>query len=115
MSDDLNLIDWMRATSYWMQQDRPDLYPTAVDALNDLEDWMEKVRESAGTVSGVETGGFLLTHSDEDGAEEWQLSKVISSCVIFQPENEVGAFSWTHGSGTMKIGVALPDVSDALD
>lgn len=106
----MNLIDWMRATAEWMAADRPDAFDSAADALNQLELWMEQVRYDPIYLAGIESGGYLLTHSDEDGVEEWQLHKTITSCAIFQPENEVLALGHTHGSQAISVHPGLPDV-----
>lgn len=108
----MNVLDWMKGTAEFMRTDRPDLYETNTDALNDLESWMEAVRSQPSTVAGIETGGFILTHNDEDGVEEWQLSKIISTCAIYKEEEECLVLGWTKGSGSMKVNINLPDISD---
>lgn len=108
----MNMIDWLRATSEWMYKDRPDLFSSPSAAFLRLEEWVENLRGLG--VGTIETGGFCLSHSFDDGVEEWTLLKKIATCELFTEESAANAFSWVQDSGTMTIGPNLPDVS-ALD
>jgi hypothetical protein len=101
----MNMIDWLRATAEWMRKDRPDLFETNADALNALNDMVESVRISTGAREGVETGGYVLLRSEDDGVEDWTLSKKISSFVLFPEDDEAEAFGWVKE-------VDLPNVAD---
>ena len=104
-----NTIDWLKANAEWMSAERPDIY-TPERAMEDLDRWMNYLRDSGGGGSCA-CAGFLLEYMVDDGMETFTLARVVSTLDIFPEENAVNAFSWTEDSGTMKRGVDLPSVS----
>lgn len=110
-----NTIDFLRESARFLAKDRPDVY-TEQSALSDLTEMMEHMRETD-EPTWTSFASFLFVKHVEDGdegerVEEWILTRKISSLAIFEPENEVSVFGHTDGSGTLKVGVDLPDPLD---
>lgn len=102
----MNLIDFMRESAAFLSKDRPDVYPTEEVALSELSRLMDMIAD--GDQGWVSFTSYVLFRHEEDGVTDWELTRKLSSCTLFQPEGECLVLSYTHGSGTMKYGIDLP-------
>ena len=103
----MNVIEWMNATAEFMVVDRPDVYDKE-SALTELTVTMDQLREYSLPVSVISFASYFLIRVEEEGMEEFNLSKKISSVNLFLPEEE--CYAWAHMPG-----VNLPYILDALD
>ena len=106
-----NTIDFIRETAEFMAKDRPDIY-TPQTAMNDLLVTMDKMRERGEPTWTSFASYILMLHYEGDDVEEWNFTRKVSSLTIFEEEHEVLVLGYTKGSGVLKYGVGLTDVSD---
>jgi len=105
-----NVLDWLRASAEFMAKDRPDVFKSTADALNALISMKEKL-DSVEDAAVVSTAGFELNRVFEDeGVVDYRLTRIISSATIFEQEDEVIVAGWTKDSGTLSVGVDLPQL-----
>lgn len=103
----VNIIDWLRETARYMRADRPDLYESEEEALEDLS----QIYHSLGDYDypcWSAWAGFFLHKWTEDGLTEWTFTKKISEAAVFPEEGKIKVYGWTASSGTLKTGVNLP-------
>lgn len=106
----LNVIDWLSASAKYMAQQRPDIYTfyTALDELSDNMEYLRSAHEND-KLSAVMCGGFVLIRTVEDeGMEEFILSRIATSVVTFQPEGDCLVLSYVPE-------VSLPKIDDPDD
>lgn len=92
-----------------MAKDRPDIY-TPSSAMDDLVDRMNSLRDSSGNLvlSGEMSGGFVLLRIVEDeGMEEFQLTRCISSVTTFLPEEDCLVAGWVDDIDLPNPGVEV--------
>jgi hypothetical protein len=99
----MNVIDWMRSTAEWMHKDRPDTYPSPLVAFQGLDLWMDDLRKEPHVKCTIETGGYALTRTYDDGVEEFSLAKVITSVAIYEEEEVVDGYHWLKDSGVVSV------------
>lgn len=104
-------IDFLRQTAEFMAKDRPDIYDVQT-AITDLVNMMDKMRERKESTWTSFASYILMLHYEGDDVEEWNLTRKVSSLTIFEEEEEVLVLGYTKGSGVLKYGVDLADVSD---
>ena len=100
----LSAIDFMRECSVFMHKDRPDLYETPEDALEDLDGCMNMLRDEDSNAYSF--ASFVLIRNDEDGVEEWLLTRKIAVMALFEQEGAVRVYGYTDM-------VDLPDAMNA--
>lgn len=112
----MNVIDWLKESAKYMAVDRPDIYSTET-ALRDLSNYVELLRQVDLPYNWVSFSSYVLLRHVDDGIEEFDLVRKLSSVSLF-PEEEINlVFSHTGLSNTLKTGVNLPsplDDSEAL-
>lgn len=103
----MNVIEWLNATADFMVSDRPDVYDKET-ALTELSVVMDQLREYDLPVSVISFASYFLIRVLDDGMEEFNLSKKVSSVNLFMPEEE--CYAWAHMPG-----VDLPYIMEDLD
>lgn len=105
-----NIIDFMRESAKFMAADRPDVY-TPESALDDLSQMMIRMRDQGG--DGISSfASYMLIRHEEDGLEEWDLVRKLSTAVIDYDDPEAMVYSHTKNSGVLTSSINLPDVLD---
>ena len=90
----MNVIDWLRATADYLVADRPDVYENQAEALNELMVAMDALREDdVPKVATISFSSYLLTRLEDEGLEEFILSRKAASLALFQPEGECTALA----------------------
>lgn len=103
----MNAIDWMRETAKFMAADRPDVYDQET-AVEELSVGMDALREAnIEPFSCIMFTSYALMRIYMEGVEEFILTRKLSGLVLFEAEEEVGAFRY-HAS------IDLPDPVDSL-
>lgn len=116
-----DVTDFLRESAVFMAKDRPDVWETPEQAFATLYEWYNELSNMdltnwSGDAS-ISSADFVLTRRplDED-ADAYELSRLVSGVYIFQDEQTADVRGWTEGSGTLKVGVNLPQVGlDDLD
>jgi hypothetical protein len=103
----MNVIEWLNATAAFMAADRPDVYDKET-AVEELSVAMESLREYDLPVSVMSFTSYFLIRVEDEGVEEFNLSKKITSVNLFMPEEE--CYAWSHVDG-----IDLPHIMTALD
>lgn len=106
-----NVIDFMSATAKFMAKDRPDLYQSNEEALDEISRVMDSMRDDENRVA-LFSSYAMFWLPDADG-DEWILTRKIAT-VLTDNDGTAIAYGWTNGSGTLKYGVELPDVDDDM-
>jgi hypothetical protein len=109
----MNVIDFLRESAKFLALDRPDLY-TEETAMDELDRIMNQMRDIPGSGATSFTDYYLLRYTEE-GLEEWDLVRKLSSVVSYDDEPGVWVCSFTHGSEALKHGINLPDVLDEIE
>lgn len=105
-----NIIDFMRESAKFMASDRPDVY-TPESALDELSQMMVRMREQDDDgITGF--ASYMLIRHIEDGLEEWDLVRKLSTAVIDYDDPEAMVYSHTKNSGVLTTNINLPDVLD---
>jgi nitric oxide reductase activation protein len=83
-----NVIDWLRESAAYMAKDRPDVYDhaTAVEELSEAIDYM---RDDGRPFACTMFTSYVLTRLEDEGVEEFILSRKLSHLNLFDDEEEV--------------------------
>lgn len=116
-----DVTDFLRESAVFMSKDRPDVWPTTEKAFDTLYAWYDELSSMdltdwSGDAS-ISSADFVLTRRPlDEGADCFELSRLVSGVYIFSEEETADVRGWTEGSGTLKVGVNLPQVGlDDLD
>lgn len=107
----MNVIDWMRESARYMAADRPDIY-TPATACTELFRYVEFLRKLDMPFNWVSFSSYILIRQMDDGVEEFDLTRKLSSVSLFPEEEDVLVFSHTSLSKTLSVGVNLPSPLD---
>lgn len=89
----LNMIDWLRETAKFMAADSPDVYDSPEEAVSDLDQAMLLLRETG--VNCFSFGPYVIIRGEEEGIEEFLLSRKVSIVALFIPEEETRVYGYT--------------------
>lgn len=91
----MNVIDFIRESSIFMSKDRPDIYPSAASAANELTSVIEALRQAEETTmfSCIVFASYLLARIEQDGVEEFMLTRKLSSLILFEEEEQCSVYS----------------------
>lgn len=94
----MNVIDFLAATADYLVTDRPDIYDkeTAVEELSCAMDALREYDDKP--VATMSFSSYLLTRIvEEEGLEEFILSRKVASLGLFLPEEDCRAYSHIEG------------------
>lgn len=107
----MNVIDWLNKSAEFMAKDRPDLY-TAALAVAELDSYMELLRNRDLPCDWVSFSSYVLFRTLEDGVEEFDLTRKLSSVTLFEEEEDALVFSHTGLSEGLRVRIELPGPLD---
>lgn len=102
----MNVIDFLSATADYLVTDRPDVYDkqTAVEELSCAIDSLREYDDKP--VATISFTSYLLTRIvEEEGLEEFILSRKVASLGLFLPEEDCRGYAHVDG-------INLPHVLD---
>lgn len=100
----MNVIDFIRESASFMAKDRPDIYTPEL-AVMELDHAIEVLRGSGMTVGCVMFTSYVLNRVEEDGVEEFLLTRKLSSVLLCEEEDSCLVFGFTDA-------VLLPSIND---
>lgn len=103
----MNVIDFIRESATFMARDRPDVYSPEL-AVRELTQAIEVLRQADSPVGCVMFTSYLLNRIDDDGVEEFLLTRKLSSVLVCEEESACLVFAFTDE-------VNLPSVNDVQD
>lgn len=91
----MNVIDFIRETAIFMAADRPDVYdvPTAVAELTVAIDSLRELTDADQPFAAIMFTSYLLARLEDDGVEEFILTRKLSSMILFEEEEQFGVYS----------------------
>lgn len=90
----MNIIDFLRESAAFLVADRPDVYDHET-AVEELSVAMDNLREAQNQkFAAIVFTSYVMMRLVEEGVEEFLLTRKLSSAIIFEAEQEVGAYGY---------------------
>lgn len=87
----MNTIEWLNRTADYMFFDSPHIYDNTFAAVADLDTHMNFLRTQP-TNASISFGNYILARVNQQGFEEFLLTKKVSTLAIFEDEGMVEAY-----------------------
>lgn len=93
----MNVIDFIAQSARYIANERPNIYESASEAAHDLTTALDVLRDSGDPQGMCMFSGYALLRFEDDGVEEFFLTKKLASLALFEEEEVCRAYGWVEG------------------